>query len=64
MRCFVFCEKSLHRAFLIFYMKLEEHKGLKLTYGTIFGRKLFCDFKAIKRDPKWTQNEVFMYYEK
>ena len=54
---FNFCMKNMTlRIFLIFYMKLQQHKDLKLKYIIFWGINLFFKFwgqKEPKIGPKW-----------
>ena len=49
MRCTKFYEKSIHPAFLIFCMNLQQHKGLKLNQMFFLGNFLCWGFWAKKR---------------
>ena len=59
MKCFKFCQKSVHGSFLIFCMKLQQHKGLKLTQMVFLGKSCTRIFKQ-----KVAQNEFFQFYSK
>ena len=69
MRPFKFYKKSFHGDFLIFCMRLQQHKGLKWTQmGFFLWKVLYQDFWA-KRGSKWVlgflgQNEGFKFYGK
>ena len=52
MRCTKFYEKSMHPAFLIFCMNLQQHKGLKLNQ-MFFWETSYAGVFEQKRGPKW-----------
>ena len=54
-----FCEKSMHGTFLIFGIKLQEFKGLKLTQMIFLGNTLHWKFLG----QKMAQNKFFKFYD-
>ena len=62
MRFFKFCEKSTQGFFVIFYMKLQQHKVLKWTVIIVLGKFSLEVFgtNGTKVTPKWG----FLYFIK
>ena len=55
---FKFYEKSAGAIFLIFCIKLQQHKVLKLNSMIFYGKNLVLRFSG-QKGPKFAQSEVF-----
>ena len=53
MKCLRYYIKRMHETFQIFYMKLQQHKGLNLN-ELLFAKHFILKFWGEKKGPKWT----------